>query len=64
MLTPALTIPLTILDSMKKFGMTPASIGDSLVIHLVGAEVEYEHLYGAMALEEVSLDFFLLRNGY
>lgn len=61
MVMHALSIPLTILAAMERFHLFPAFSSPrpikKLLIHLVGARIEYEHAAGALAIEEVSVIF-------
>lgn len=52
-LSPVLSIPLTIMESMRKFGMTPDSIGSKLLIHVIGADMQYEAGPALHSYEEV-----------
>lgn len=53
MVTIGLSMPLTILDALQRFSLTPTSIGSKLVIHILGAQMDFEMTYGAMAFEEI-----------
>lgn len=53
MVTIALSMPLTILEALQRFSVTPTSIGSKMVVHVLGAQVDFEIKYGAMAFEEI-----------
>lgn len=46
-------MPLTILDALQRFSLTPTSIGSKMVVHVLGAQIDFEIKYGAMAFEEI-----------
>ena len=46
-------MPLTIIDTLKHFSVGPSSIGSKMVIHVLGAQVDFEMKYGGMAFEEI-----------
>ncbi|KAL8277102.1 hypothetical protein RQP46_010530 [Phenoliferia psychrophenolica] len=53
----ALSLPLTILAAMERFGLFPSysnpAAPKDLTIHIPGASMDYEFAAGAMALEEI-----------
>lgn len=53
MVSIGLSMPLTILDALRRFSVEPSSIGSKLVIHVLGAQMDFEMKYGGMAFEEI-----------
>lgn len=53
MVSIGLSIPLTILDALQRFAISPSTIGSKLVVHVLGAQVDFEVKFGARAFEEV-----------
>lgn len=53
MVTVSLSIPMTILDALHRFSIPPSSIGSKMVIHVLGATMEFEMDYGGASFEEI-----------
>lgn len=53
MVSIGLSMPLTILDALQRFSTTPSSIGSKMVIHILGAQMDFEMKYGGMTFEEI-----------
>jgi hypothetical protein len=53
MVSIGLSMPLTILDALQRFLVEPSSIGTKMVIHVLGAQMDFEMKYGGMAFEEI-----------
>ena len=46
-------MPLTIIDAFQRLSLDPSSIGSRVVIHVLGAQLDFEMKYGGMAFEEI-----------
>jgi hypothetical protein len=53
MVSFGLSMPLTILDALQHFSTAPSSIGSKMVVHVLGAQMDFEMKYGGMAFEEI-----------
>jgi splicing suppressor protein 51 len=53
MVSIGLSMPLTILDALQRFSVELSSISSKMVIHVLGAQMDFEMKYGGMAFEEI-----------